>query len=355
MSARGFRITVVHFTYSTDTYITSESDPVRHSLAALRTRVDGVHTVATPGSLIGRVAMGAYHLRRIVRGVRPSAVLTLYGGTNAAVAWSSGIRPYIVYVVGSDVLLASGVRRLASRAALRHAAVVLANGQHLAESARKLAPGARVQPLYLGIDTARFRPPSHRARAPHFVCTRGFGHLYDNATIVRAMAALSDPPADFRMCFVSGGPELARSIALADELIAPPARANVEFVGGTSRDGLLDTLDWGSFYLSASVSDGASISLLEALACGLFPIVSDIPANREWIVHGENGLLFPVGDHVELARCIEQALAGIPWMATALQTNRSLVLERAELDASMTRLAGVVEQHLPRQSGHRSD
>lgn len=36
-------------------------------------------------------------------------------------------------------------------------------------------------------------------------------------------------------------------------------------------------------FISIPSSDSTSVSLLEAMCCGLFPIVSDLPANREWI------------------------------------------------------------------------
>ena len=84
---------------------------------------------------------------------------------------------------------------------------------------------------------------------------------------------------------------------------------------------MLEALHSGSCYISASLSDGTANSLLEAMAAGLFPIVSDIPANREWIADGENGMLFPPGDHMALARCLERACRERAWMSSARETN----------------------------------
>jgi glycosyltransferase involved in cell wall biosynthesis len=44
-------------------------------------------------------------------------------------------------------------------------------------------------------------------------------------------------------------------------------------------------------WVSIPESDATSISLLEAMACGCIPIVSDLPANREWIKSGVNGIV----------------------------------------------------------------
>lgn len=46
------------------------------------------------------------------------------------------------------------------------------------------------------------------------------------------------------------------------------------------------------FYISATLSDGTSLSLLEAMANGCYPLVSNIPANVEWVLNGDNGNLF---------------------------------------------------------------
>jgi len=43
--------------------------------------------------------------------------------------------------------------------------------------------------------------------------------------------------------------------------------------------------------VSVPESDATSISLLEAMAFGCVPVVSDLPANREWIQNGVNGII----------------------------------------------------------------
>lgn len=55
---------------------------------------------------------------------------------------------------------------------------------------------------------------------------------------------------------------------------------------------LLHMLRRSKFYISATKSDGSSLSLLEAMGNGVIPIVSNIPSNREWVVDGVNGKLF---------------------------------------------------------------
>jgi len=58
------------------------------------------------------------------------------------------------------------------------------------------------------------------------------------------------------------------------------------------------------FFISVPSSDSLSVSLLEAMACGVVPVVSDLPATREWVNDGENGLIVPVRNEKALADAI---------------------------------------------------
>src|SRR5205814_7554687 len=81
-------------------------------------------------------------------------------------------------------------------------------------------------------------------------------------------------------------------------------------------------------YVSTSLSDSTSVSLLEAMSAGAFPVVSDIPANHEWLVHGETALFFPPRDAEALAVELDRALGDADLRATAAARNRATVLAR---------------------------
>ena len=321
------------------------------AIVSFTQNVESVRCVAVGGSFPRRLITGVRTLRRAVREHDAKMVLTLYGGMQAAIAWLSGVRPYEVYVVGSDVLLANCVRRLLARFTLHGARGVWANGRHLYAATRHLAPKARVREQYLGINLRRYRPGPGLAPAPRFVCTRYFAAVYDNGTIIRAIGILDHIPPNFEMLFLSSGPHLGASIAMADDLLDPDVRSRVHFAGGVSDDQLIASLQSASFYISASHSDGASASLLEAMACGVFPIVTDIPANREWIRDHENGLLFAPGDYRALAGALGAALECSSWMASAVRANYKLVAERGNVELNLERLS----QRIGRQGGSQAD
>ena len=85
--------------------------------------------------------------------------------------------------------------------------------------------------------------------------------------------------------------------------------------------------------------------MLEAMAAGCTPIVTDLPANREWIENGVNGLLFPVGDDRALAEMIQKASADATWRQDVARRNLEIIARRArwrdnmaQVEDAMTRL-----------------
>lgn len=78
----------------------------------------------------------------------------------------------------------------------------------------------------------------------------------------------------------------------------------VHFFGYQQNEALADFYQAADVYLSASHIDGSSVALLESMACGCPALVSDIPANLEWITDGDQGWVFKDGDSQDLAEQI---------------------------------------------------
>ena len=316
----------------------SRKDPYqKEDICVLEGIAKGVHRIAYGGPWGAGAFRLARRLSRILRDVRADVLLTIHGGAYAAAAFLSGFRPFAVYVGGSDVLFAHYSKRYLSRVSLTAACVVFSNGRYLAQKAQNLAPRARIIPLYMGTDTSKFRPGDRPASPISIVCTRGFMPIYNNELLIRALSYLPDDLPEHETVFAAAGPDFENARSLAAQILTPAQRGRVKFLGGASRDALAELLSRAHIYVSVSRSDGASLSLMEALASGAFPVLSNIPANQEWIKPGtKNGLLVPCDDAAELASVLTRAIKDETLRSVASEKNRRLILERADLRSNMT-------------------
>jgi len=103
---------------------------------------------------------------------------------------------------------------------------------------------------------------------------------------------------------------------------------SVRFLGSVPHEEMPDLLTKADIYVSTSLYDGTSVSLLEAMAVGVFPIVTDITSNREWIRDGENGFLVPANDEQYLANKIIDAIRDKKLLEKACKENQSISEEK---------------------------
>ena len=101
--------------------------------------------------------------------------------------------------------------------------------------------------------------------------------------------------------------------------------------------------------VSPSLHDGTPNSLLEAMACGCFPVAGNIESIREWIVDKENGLLADPTNPRSLADAITRALSDHGLRDRARESNVRMVVERTQYEKVMCE-AEKFYQQLIRQS-----
>ena len=125
------------------------------------------------------------------------------------------------------------------------------------------------------------------------ISNRHFEPVYDHKTLVEAFKLALVKNSDLRLLLVGDG-KVREDIR---ELINEYGLGKyIYLTGRISREEMAHRLNEADVYITTSISDGTSVSLLEAFACKKPVIVSDIPCNREWIKDGENGFLAKVGD-----------------------------------------------------------
>jgi len=144
--------------------------------------------------------------------------------------------------------------------------------------------------------------------APHFVneiriiVTRNWEDVHENLTILKALKIVTERT-NVQATFLGKGPNLNQEVK---DFLPSTQNSEITFLGFTGANDLLEKFSENWCYVSASRSDGASISLLEAMSAGLVCVTTDFSANLEWIVDGETGFTFRNGDPMHLARVLER-------------------------------------------------
>jgi glycosyltransferase involved in cell wall biosynthesis len=118
--------------------------------------------------------------------------------------------------------------------------------------------------------------------------------------------------------------------ALQDKVKRSEISGRVQFVGRIAQVDLPRFYNSADVYISASHVDGSSLSLMEAMACGTVPLVSDIPSNREWVENGVSGWLFEDGDSRHLAERLLEVDKQRHQMTTISNTALSIAGQRAD-------------------------
>jgi len=252
--------------------------------------------------------------------------------------------PVVVTAWGSDLLILpqkSWLYRRRVARALEHAAYCTVDNNNLKTAAEKYAESGKIIRTVMGVDRRFFdsvSPPAFSERGPlRIISPRGLQPVYDPLTIVAGAGILRDK-IEFGIDLLGNQPESdeilseIQSRSLSDRVAVKPLMAHDQFALS------LKNYD---IYLSASLSDSTSVALLEAMTVGLFPVVSDIEGNREWIEDGVNGITFQPGSAESLAEAIIKAAAIRNRFGAVAGINREKVERGAIWQDSMNRLKEV--------------
>ena len=277
-------------------------------------------------------------LRSVLREHKFDLVHAHFMSSAGLLATLAGARPLAVTVHGSDLTgNMQPLRNLIGRFVGSRAALVNPVSAPLETALRAASvPAAKLVRATLGVEveTIPFQPRFQPTARPRLLCTRALEDVYDPGTLVEALARLHQQGVAATLTFAADG-------SLATELKEHAMRAglgeSVEFLGGFSTEDLPNLLSSHDLYVSASRSDGTSLSLLEAMASGLYPVVSKIAANQSWIGDGRTGRLFEPGEPEAATTAIRQALDD-PLREEALARNRERVEEEGDRRLNFERL-----------------
>ncbi|MDA2936674.1 glycosyltransferase family 4 protein [Acidobacteria bacterium AH-259-A15] len=307
----------------------------------------------------------ALRVRRIMRRIEPDLVHAIVAGMPGWLGALSGHYPFVISVMGSEVLASAGaydkwLGRALTRFALRHADLIIAQSSNLLGAIQPF--GLEKVPqrtIPIGVCCSHFVPARARptlfrrleipAGSPVVLSPRHTRPIYNTDLIIRAMPGVlaRHPQAVFvfkEHWFLNTTNYRGSCKALVREL---GVAANARWVEETlSYSEIPDFYACGDVAVSVARSDGLPVSVLEAMACGLPLVLAPLAGVQESIVPQKNALYVDPVEPETISSAINTLLDSQALRVQMGRANRSLALAKFNFVPLMEQVETVYKELL---------
>ncbi len=184
-----------------------------------------------------------------------------------------------------------------------------------------------VMPRGINLDNFSFGNQFDHIETLNWIVSRSLSKEYNHEIIIRCFSKLIINRVGKHHLYLAGeGPLHGYLTQLVVDL---NIHKHVTFLGRITNSELSKLLTISHIYVSLPVTEGVSASLLEAMACGCIPIVSDLPSNREWIAHKKNGILTKIKEEELVFQDFQFVIENLHVLTESRIKNREIVELRA--------------------------
>lgn len=287
--------------------------------------------------------------KKLIRKINPDIIHGLSIIHHTMLAALSNFHPFVVSAYGNDILIypdKSRICRGAVQFVLRRSDLITSGGENSKDAMISLgAKPEKIHKISHGVDTKMFAPVICKDKLrnelkitnfPTVICTRRMGQIHDVETLIRSIPQVLKVNADVKFLLIGDGSERD---SLEKLTISLNVQQSVSFLGEIPQEMLSKYLAAADIYVSTSLSDsGIAVSTLEAMSCGIAPIITDVADNSKWIIDGINGFIIPPKDPNKLAEKIINLLGDEEKTYEFGKKSRSIVLENADYYMEMEKM-----------------
>lgn len=316
-----------------------------HLISFKKVEIPNIHVHAVDGGTINvaggnwKVVLKYPKVKKILKQIRPDIFHSLYATSYGITGALCGFHPYVITALGTDVLISpnqSKVYKFLLKYAFSKADWITAMADHMKIAIEQIGvPPSKVTTVSFGIDPKVFHPTKQNLERIPFVITstRNFEKVYNIPHLINAVAFAKSKIPEIHLNLIGAG---SLQIDLETLIKEKGLTENVEFFGKIPQPQIAEVLNQSHLFVSVSLSDGNNISLNEAMACGTYSIASNIPANTQWIVDGENGFLVEIDDVEDLANKIVLSYNNLKELQEkAIPINEKIIAERGIWSVNM--------------------
>lgn len=292
--------------------------------------IPGAEVIVHPLSLTGFWRY-ARPVRRIIRRLKPDIVHAHQFGAHALYAWFSGQQRLVITAWGSDILVRpkqSRCYRWLVKFLIGKADRITADSDQVTKELLRLgARPAQILNFPLGIkqqvwEQLRINQPPPE---PLLICSpRLHEPVYNIKLILAAFARMSAAQPHVQLWLLGDG-------SLTSDLKRYARENHLEravFWGRLAPPEALNRIARSAVFVSVPSSDATPVSMLEGMAAGSLPVVSNLPVYHDWITDGENGLIVDLKVD-DLAAALCRSIEDRTLRERAAGINRELIKQRA--------------------------
>ena len=286
-------------------------------------------SVSSEGGNIGYLKK-IFRIKKIIKKINPDIVNAHYLTSYGLIGTLINIRPLVVSTWGSDILVTpqiNGIYKKITEVVIKRCDLITSDSKHMSDEIKKLGgKESKIVTVPMGINIEEFNSEDKNIDSKTFLSMRT---LCDNSNIdiiLKAFKSLLSVYPDSKLILTNSGDKEKEVLNLIEEL---NIKSSVEFKGFVNRDQVKELLKKCRTYISIPTSDSTSVNLLEGMASGIFPIVSNLPANKEWIVDGENGYILDELSETCLFKAMINSLEKDGLLESAIKRNKIIIEERA--------------------------
>ncbi|MBL4938122.1 glycosyltransferase [Clostridium sp. YIM B02515] len=274
-------------------------------------------------------------LKKVLRKIKPDIINAHYVTSYGFIVSLLTRKKFVISAWGSDILIApkkNFIYKYITKYALKKCCLITSDSEHMTNEIKKYTQ-SKVITVPMGIDKLICQMKGIKSSNEIIILSlRTVDKNCNIDYIIKAFNKFNSKYTSSKLIIANSGPEIYNIKKLINDLRLDD---KVELLGFISRSNLLELLLKSNIYISIPTSDSTSVTLLESMACGILPIVSDLPANREWVIHNHNGLVIENIHEDLLFEALIKAVNDENLQKRCNIENRKIILQRAIWENNM--------------------
>jgi len=310
-------------------------------------KLRGIPVINKEVAFVGREALKKiwpdsrrFQLERTIKRLHPDIIHSMeiqaagYLTLDVKKRYKGRFPPWIVTNWGNDIYLFGRLSEHVDRikevlASCDYYSCECQRDTHLAKQMGLRGEVLPVLPNTGGFDltrVAQFRQPGPTSMR-RLILLKGYQDWHGRALVgLHAIELCANELKGYRVGIYVANPD----VKIAAELVSRSTGIPIDVIPRCSHDDMLRLFGRARVYIGLGISDGISISSLEAIVMGAFPIQSCTACADEWIADGETGLIVPPEDPEPIAAAIRRAVSDDALVDRASEVNARVARERLD-------------------------